>query len=402
VKRFVFLVPFLKKVGVSNGSIRICDLIILEKLPKINKNMRLIYVQRAVLLVFVFCTFFLPNCSEQQRTNLRSTPNAIGTPCQTLVVIEDGLWNSAVGDSIRYCLGAAYPLLPAPEPMLDLTNLKFDDMRDIKFQWKNIIFIGDFESESSTAQFIKEAVGEEAIAKAKKDVNYNYATQNDRWAKNQQVAFLFANGEKNLANAISQRAKKIINKVYQSDKQMIRATAYSMGQAQGIITDLRVDLLVDLRVPGDYRIAFKDEDHFWLRKESRKADMNILIQKIPYTEGVTVDRESIIKIRNKFGKEYITSTAENTYMSTDMKSLENPIYYEETVINGNYALEARGIWKMENGFMGGAFISYLVYHKPSQSLIFMDGFVFAPEEAKRKYIQRLEVILESLDFIGTK
>jgi hypothetical protein len=175
-----------------------------------------------------------------------------------------------------------------------------------------------------------------------------------------------------------------------------------MGQAQGIITDLRVDLLVDLRVPGDYRIAFKDEDHFWLRKESRKADMNILIQKIPYTEGVTVDRESIIKIRNKFGKEYITSTAENTYMSTDMKSLENPIYYEETVINGNYALEARGIWKMENGFMGGAFISYLVYHKPSQSLIFMDGFVFAPEEAKRKYIQRLEVILESLDFIGTK
>jgi hypothetical protein len=364
--------------------------------------MRLIHVQRAVLFVFVFCTFFLPNCSEQQRSNLSSTPNAIGTPCQTLVVIEDELWNSAVGDSIQYCLGAAFQLLPAPEPMLDLTNIKFDDMRDIKFQWKNIIFIGDFENESSTTQFIKEAVGEEAIAKAKEDINYNYATQNDRWAKNQQVAFLFANGEKNLAKAISQRAEKIIDKIYESDKQMIKATTYSMGRAQGIITDLRTDLLIDLEVPGDYRIAFKNEDHFWLRKESRKADMNILVQKIPYTAGMTVDRESIIKFRNQFGKEYITSTAENTYMSTDLVSLKNPIYYKETAINGNYALEARGIWKMENGFMGGAFISYLVYHEASQSLIFMDGFVFAPEEPKRKYIQRLQVAMESLEFIGTK
>ncbi|NJN78487.1 MAG: DUF4837 family protein [Saprospiraceae bacterium] len=151
--------------------------------------MRLINIQRAVLFIFVFCTFFLPNCSEQQRTNLRSKPNAIGTPGQTLIVIEEELWNSEVGDSIRYNLAAAYPLLPAPEPMLDLTNLKFDDMRDIKFQWKNIIFVGDFESDAATTQFIKTAIGEEATERAKQDVNYNYATQSDRWAKNQQIAF---------------------------------------------------------------------------------------------------------------------------------------------------------------------------------------------------------------------
>ncbi|NJN78486.1 MAG: DUF4837 family protein [Saprospiraceae bacterium] len=208
--------------------------------------------------------------------------------------------------------------------------------------------------------------------------------------------------KKNLANAVAQRAETIVQKIYKSDKPMIRATTYSMGQAEGIITDLRTDLLIDLRVPGDYRIAFKNEDHFWLRKESRKADMNILIQKIPYTEGMTVDRESIIKIRNQFGKDYISTTAENSYMSTDLVSLKTPVYFNETAIKGNYALEARGIWKMENGFMGGAFISYLVYHEASQSLIFMDGFVYAPEQAKRKYLQGLQVIMESLEFVGTK
>jgi len=57
---------------------------------------------------------------------------------------------------------------------------------------------------------------------------------------------------------------------------------------------------------------------------------------------------------------------------------------------------------MKNGFMGGAFISYLVYHEPSQSLVFLDGFVYSPEEPKRKYIQRLEAIFQTLEFLGEK
>ncbi|MFT6148601.1 MAG: hypothetical protein ACJAUH_001287 [Saprospiraceae bacterium] len=364
--------------------------------------MRLIYLQRAVLFVFVFCTFFLPNCSEQQRSTLRPKPNAIGTPAQTLIVIEQELWDSPVGDSIRYNLGAAFPLLPAPEPILDMTNIKFEDMRDIKFQWKNIIFVGDLESQSETAQFIKKTIGEEAEASAAEDINYNYAAQNDRWAKNQQIAYIFANGKENLAKAVSQRAKVIIGKVYKNDKTMIQATTYSMGKAEGIITDLRADLLINLKVPGDYRIAFKNDDHFWLRKETRKVDMNLLIQKIPYTEGVAVDKENIIRIRNEFGKDYIASGTDNTYMSTDLTSLKPPVYFNQIAVNGNYTLEARGIWRMENGFMGGAFVSYLVYHEATQSLIFMDGFVYAPELSKRKYIQRLQVIMDSLEFLGTK
>ena len=176
--------------------------------------MRLIYLQRVVLFVFIFCTFFLPNCTEQQKGTFRSKPSAIGTPGQTLIIIEPELWNSAVGDSIRYNLAAAYPLLPAPEPILDLTPIKFDDMRTIKFQWKNIIFVTNLEKSSSDVVFTKETLGQEALGKVKTDSTYNYATQTDRWAKGQQVAYIFAYGEKNLAEAVSQRAKKIIEKTF--------------------------------------------------------------------------------------------------------------------------------------------------------------------------------------------
>lgn len=362
--------------------------------------MRLIYAQRIMFAVFIFCTFFLPNCSDQQRNSLQSLPTALGSPTQTLLVVDDDFEGTIVGDSILFNFEAAYPLLPAPEPMLDLTTLKFDDFFGMKQQWRNIIFIANFDEPSPLVDFIKNTIGEEAVQNAKDNPDFNYASQNNRWAKNQQVGFIFAHGEQQLADAISQRAEKIIQKVYESDKQMIKATTYSMGYDEGINNQLREEILVDLKVPGDYRVALEEDGHYWLRKETRKADLGLLIRKLPYEGDLRVDEETLIKIQKEFGKKYITSTGDS-YMTIDMKNLTPPIYFNQTAVNGNFTQEARGVWKMQNGFMGGAFISYLIYHKPTQSLLFMDGFVYAPEQSKRKYLQRLKMIMDSATFLGS-
>ena len=363
--------------------------------------MRLIHAQRIMFAVFIFFTFFLPNCSDQQRSGLRSLPTALGSPTQTLLVVDSDFDGTVIGDSILFNFQAAYPLLPAPEPMLDLTVLKFDDFFGMKQQWRNIIFIANLDEPSAIVDFIKNTIGEEAVQNAKDNPDFNYAAQNDRWAKNQQVGFIFAHGEQQLADAISQRAEKIIEKVYESDKQMIKATTYSMGYNEGINTRLREDILIDLKVPGDYRMALDKDGYYWLRKETRKTDLGLLIRKLPYEGDLRVDEATILKLRNDFGKKYITSTGDS-YMTVDMENLTPPVYYKQKEVNGNFTQEARGVWKMQNGFMGGAFISYLIYHEPTQSLLFLDGFIYAPEEQnKRKYIQRLKMIMDSATFLGT-
>lgn len=361
--------------------------------------MRLIHAQSRTLTVFIFITFLFSSCTDKQRSNLRSLPTALGTPTQTLLVVDNSFEGTVVGDSILFNFEAAYPLLPAPEPMLDLTILKFDDFFGMKQQWRNIIFIADFDKPSAIVKFVQETIGEEAVQQAKSNPDYNYASQNDRWAKNQQVAFIFAHGEQALADAISQRAEKIIDKVYESDKQMIKATTYSMGYEEGISNQLREEILIDLKVPGDYRMAMDKDGHYWLRKETRKADLGLLIRKLPYEGDLRVDEATILKIRNDFGKKYITSTGDS-YMTVDMQNLTPPVYFNQTTVNGNFTQEARGVWKMQNGFMGGAFISYLIYHEATQSLLFIDGFVYAPEQEKRKYIQRLKMIMDSAQFLG--
>ncbi len=364
--------------------------------------MRLIYVQRIMLFVFVVCTFFLPNCTKQQRNTFKSLPTAIGTPGQVLIVIEPELANSSVGDSIMYLLEALYQPLPSPESVLDVTLIPFDKMTDIKRQWKNVLFIGDLSDNNSILGFIENTLGKENTAEAKATPSLNFASQKDRWAKGQNVMYVYGFGQDNIGKALNQRAESIITKVESSYKNMIDATTYSMGYEKGLITKLRENILIDLKIPGDYRLALDRKDHYWFRKQTRKADMGILVQKVPYEVGMQVDEETIIKIRNEFGKKYIVSTPDNSYMTTDQKSLKTPVYFTKTAINGNYALEARGIWKMKNGFMGGAFISYLVYHEPSQSLVFVDGFVYAPDESKRKYIQRLDAVFQSLSFLGER
>ena len=51
----------------------------------------------------------------------------------------------------------------------------------------------------------------------------------------------------------------------------------------------------------------------------------------------------------------------------------------------------RGLWKLENGFMGGPFLikTYFIEEK----VVVAVGVIFAPQSQKRNYIKVLEAIL---------
>jgi hypothetical protein len=53
---------------------------------------------------------------------------------------------------------------------------------------------------------------------------------------------------------------------------------------------------------------------------------------------------------------------------------------------------------MENDFMAGPFVSYLIHDPERQELLFLDGFVYLPNEEKRNLIQELEYILRTAKF----
>jgi hypothetical protein len=93
------------------------------------------------------------------------------------------------------------------------------------------------------------------------------------------------------------------------------------------------------------------------------------------------------------GKEYFGSTLDNTFMKINDQDL--PLFVEQMELNGTYALEGRGIWEMENDFLAGPFVSYLINDEKGKQLVLVDGFVLAPGRKKRELMEELVQVLQT-------
>ena len=68
----------------------------------------------------------------------------------------------------------------------------------------------------------------------------------------------------------------------------------------------------------------------------------------------------------------------------------------ELTFKGGYAVEMRGLWRMENHFMGGPFVSLSVLDPDGDNIIHAFGYVFAPNFNKREYLREVEAMIKSL------
>jgi hypothetical protein len=64
--------------------------------------------------------------------------------------------------------------------------------------------------------------------------------------------------------------------------------------------------------------------------------------------------------------------------------------------NGNYATEMRGLWKVENDFMGGPYIAISELDAANQRVINAFAFVYRPSKDKRNLLRQMEAMIYSL------
>ena len=76
--------------------------------------------------------------------------------------------------------------------------------------------------------------------------------------------------------------------------------------------------------------------------------------------------------------------------------------YHEISFHGGFAAEVRGLWRMENDFMGGPYYSLTFYDEPNARLITVEGYAYAPYFDKRPYMREIEGIVKSVKKIKTE
>ncbi|MEZ5010283.1 MAG: DUF4837 family protein [Bacteroidales bacterium] len=63
----------------------------------------------------------------------------------------------------------------------------------------------------------------------------------------------------------------------------------------------------------------------------------------------------------------------------------------------NYA-EMKGLWTLENGYMGGPFVTLVTKDEVNNRFVMLDGFVYAPKDDKRELMRQVEAILFTVNF----
>ena len=347
------------------------------------------------ILLFLIWT----GCANDMNNKFSASKHAFGQANRLCVIADQDVWEGEVGDSIRYLFGAAFPILPQPEPLFDLQHFTPEEltMDPYRKELRAYLIVGDLSNpESPTVKTITKDLGGENLRKAHEQSDFNTKVGYDKWAQGQTLVYLFAPSKDNLLKATERNFPGIANKLHKTDREQFEATLYFGGENESVKQKIKDQFKMDLRIPSDYFVAIQDTNSLWLRKETEYLSSNVLIHKTAYNNEDQLTKEGIKNLRDQLGKEYISTEIKNTYMRTN--DVDLPMLTNVIDLNGAYTIEARGIWDIVNDFMGGPFLSYLILNKEKNELIFIDCFVHAPGKKKRDYMMHLEYIVESAKF----
>ncbi len=296
--------------------------------------------------------------------------HSVGKINELSVVVDNKLWKSKVGDTIRKYFGAEVPGLPQEEPLFSMRQIPITAFSGLARKNRTFLWIKKVKEEKSgygkltnkfatpqTGVVITGATDDEIIALIRK----NYETIVSEYK-------IIETKEK------QRRIRKSLEKIPQIKEQF------------GVTVD----------IPSAYRIAIEEDKFFWIRKDIPHGSMNLMIYELPLGI-VTKDSNtvsSIIKMRDSIGTVKIPTPEVGHFITEEAYA---PYLYE-TKLDGRFTFETKGTWEIKDRFMAGPFVNYVIEDITNNRLMVLEGFVFAPSTNKRDNMFELEAIIKSIKF----
>lgn len=314
---------------------------------------------------------------EEEGTNV--LPRYTGSLGEVVVIMPKTDWNGPPGGYFRDLLGRFYPHLPQAEPFFTALHFSPGEVSNIIDNHRNIIRVRiDPQVSDTTFKLVRE--------KNANDQLYFTMTAPDSLA---------------LKSLIDEAGQKMIDLIDEKEVSRI-AERYRKEKEKQVIDSIKGHLGVELRLPRGTEIVKAEGDFMWLLRSrmryvgSTGHDVNqgIFVYSYPYLSDSAFTMKEIIAKRDSVLKKYVPGPAEGSYMTTEMRF---PPTTEVIDFNGHYAAETRGLWKTENYFMGGPFLSLTVYDEENERIVCVGGYVFAPKFDKRDYVRQVEAMVYSLE-----
>ncbi len=309
-------------------------------------------------------------CKIKQET---MKPKVSGAAGEVLVVAPEALWNSPAGDTLRALFSQEVPYLPQAEPLFNILHVTPGQFDKMFHTHRNILFM-------KTGSEYKEP---------------RIAVSRDRWATPQMIMEITAPDAISMTRAIAEGGESLVKKINDTERQRI-IEYYKHYLATDIRKKIEEKFGISLDIPKGYSLDLDTTNFVWIASETPRTSQGILIYSYPYATDKIFNADSLTDIRDRILKKYVHGQIEGTYMATERLIPPHFRAYEK---NGQYYAELRGLWKLENGFMGGPFVSISTVDKTKGRVVTVEGFVYGPGEKKRELMRQVESILYTLKFL---
>ncbi len=344
-------------------------------------------MMRVLVLLFLILTA----CSQPESKTL---PTAIASPGDLVVVADKQVWNGLTGDALRKTFSSEQPGLPQSEPWFRMIHFEEGKFNGISQRYRSILLVTTLDNDSKTSRYIKDLLGEKKYAEELTDSTLLFIQSKDRWAKGQQVLYLIGKDEKSLARAIAMRSESLLTLLNRSELDRMIASVKNGPRNKKAEKELNDKMRLKLAIPADYQLRMVRPDFFWITREFDERIMNVFGTLAEYKSQEQFLASSILAFRDSTTKVNIPGPTPGSWYTTEYQV---SVDTQAMVFGDQYALKMRGLWRVENDFMGGPFIHTTLYDAANNRLIYLEGFVYYPKEKKRELLREVEGIIASLE-----
>ena len=293
-------------------------------------------------------------------------PESSGNINALTIVMNQNYWNGTLGKSIKNSLMEPYEGLPFDEPKYDLYHLDPSIFTGFARSGRNIIV---FQKDTS---------------------NQGFRLIKNLWARPQITGIITGEDSEVMKFYFEENFGLFTRSVDENERlEKIRRMSKSLNKEP----ELNEKFGLNLTFPDAYSVVKDTTNFIWIEKQVVKGHLNIIAYTLPYNVDLNKIEERIPKIRDSIGKLYIPGRVPGSYMITERAYLP---YYYKTKVNNFDAILTKGTWEVQNDFMAGPYVNYIIKDTTNKRNIVIEGFAFAPSESKRDYMFELNTIITTM------
>ena len=315
---------------------------------------------------FITLVFTLLIISCNSNSSNAYVPESSGNINALTIVMNQNYWNGSLGTSIKNSLMEPYEGLPFDEPKYDLYHLDPSIFSGFARSGRNIIM---FQKDTS---------------------NQGFRLIKNLWARPQIAALITGEDSEVMKFYFQENLGLLTRSVDENERlEKIRRMSKSLNKE----SELNERFGINLTFPDAYSIVKDTANFIWIEKQVVKGHLNIIAYSLPYDIDLNRIEERIPKIRDSIGMLYVPGRVPGSYMITERAYLP---YYYKTKVNNFDAILTKGTWEVQNDFMAGPYVNYIIKDTTNKRNLVIEGFAFAPSESKRDYMFELNTIITTM------